>query len=208
MPRFDQTRVMQSLTDIELEYTSRDCLLGDERYASLDEVETPGITRWSVAISVRPTDVDDEPAAMVGDCSVVIFDLDSDADLVSSADEIGADVHSCAAALLPEGTLDDELADQVEPWPSRLLFLEHMVIDPEYRGRGIGPACARAIVRRLAGPFALVVGQPQPDGWEEMDADALQAARGKLEATWGGIGLRRWRDTPYWICPADDLTYA
>jgi hypothetical protein len=162
--------------------------------------EIEGVWEWSVLIQRKPEleDSKDAVAVKVGHACVIVFDLDTVVDIDDSADAIGDNLLECTTTLLDTGTLNDDLLERYLHC-SRLLLLNDIVLEKSERGKGIGPAAARAIVRRLGGGrYCLVAADVRPEGWWDMKPAARRAATRKVERTFGGIGLEKYQQGPYW----------
>lgn len=76
-----------------------------------------------------------------------------------------------------------------------LLIMDRVILEPSWRGFGLGPVLAGAAIRRLSAGCAAVVCEPgSAEGQrEQSDADLAQA-RVKLAAVWAKIGFEPFRE--------------
>ena len=157
LSRLREVLVRNQRIELRLDFAADDSVVG-----SRPDSESWGIWSWMVSISVRDFGGgEDLPDINVGLARVVMIDLDVGVDIFDSADVLGGDVFACLEALLERGVLRGVLADEFA-FADRILLLDHVLLEADARGHGIGPDAARAIVRRLAGANTLVAAHPQP----------------------------------------------
>lgn len=166
----------------------------------LDDLENPetAVTQWSIDVMrYDPIGEVQECGRRVGHVRVGAFNLSQDIDWAVAGDELGWDVyHTCSSVLLDPatGAVDDDVALQLPVYPDQLMLLDHVILDPDERGRGLGPKIAAAIMHRLTTSSSLVATYPRPDGWLDMTDKELAAVRTKIEKAWASIGFRPYRE--------------
>ena len=131
-------------------------------------VPSPHIERWLVSVLERRTGGDDR--VEIGYAHVLVFTLEPGRDISELAD-------------VASGTWID-----VEP------RLDRVWLDPDRRGRGLGPIVAAAAIARLGRGCHLAACFPAPfegaSGQPDDQARAVEA----LGRVWSKVGFRHWRD--------------
>ena len=145
------------------------------------------VERWKVTIAIDSAD-DHDGDLTIGDAQVIILNLEAGRDVRDFADtgtgqwrEIDVDNQP------PAGTDGSGAA------PSHVLVLERVWVTPEYRGNGLGPVIATAVIDRLGRGCRFAACYPAPfegplrpqDREHEIDA---------LGRIWAKVGFRPWRD--------------
>ncbi|MGW1641547.1 hypothetical protein [Streptomyces lavendulae] len=74
-----------------------------------------------------------------------------------------------------------------------LLVMDRVVLEPAWRGFGLGPMLAGAAIRRLSEGCAAVVCQPAPADGRKLSKAQSREAEAKLAATWARIGFTPFR---------------
>ncbi|MFP8959028.1 hypothetical protein ACLIYP_00360 [Streptomyces nanhaiensis] len=111
------------------------------------------------------------------------------------------DAHSGDVARIGESVLDVAGGE----WSARfekalahpvgdLLVMDRVVLEPDWRGFGLGPALAAAAIRRLSNGCAAVVCEPGSADGREMTETEHAAARRKLAAVWARCGFVPFHD--------------
>jgi hypothetical protein len=201
-PGWDDVRVTYS-SDIS-NYAS------DGAQLSADE---DAVRLWHVGITrLEWDDYDDNSPPTehrIGHATVVSLDLarglNTGLDWFELLDGESADISSAAQHLFDGSYLRDEVSDHLEldepPWT--VLLLDHMILDEQERGKGLGPQVARHIIRRLGSDGStLVAAYPQPDGWGDMDAETYAKAKAKVERAWAGVGFTHF-ENGHWLMNYD-----
>jgi GNAT superfamily N-acetyltransferase len=80
-----------------------------------------------------------------------------------------------------------------------LLVMDRVVLEPDWRGFGLGPILAGSAIRRLSAGCVAVVCEPGSADGREMTEAQHQAARRKLAAVWAQIGFNPFRDGIYYL---------
>lgn len=75
-----------------------------------------------------------------------------------------------------------------------LLVMDRVVLEPDWRGFGLGPALAASAIRRLSNDCVAVVCEPGSADGREMTETEHAAARRKLAAVWARCGFVPFRD--------------
>jgi GNAT superfamily N-acetyltransferase len=75
-----------------------------------------------------------------------------------------------------------------------LVLLDRVWLDPDHRGRGLGPVVAAAALARLGRGSHLAACYPAPfDGGSRPPEDQARAVEA-LGRVWSKVGFRHWRD--------------
>jgi GNAT superfamily N-acetyltransferase len=161
------------------------------------------LERWTVTVAAGGTD-HDEDAPTIGDAHVVIVNLEAGRDVRDFADiTAGAwrDIH--------EGDIDGSLSQdhpRAEPdgasTATHLLVLERVWVAPEYRGNGLGPIIAAAVIDRLRRGCRLAACFPAPFEGDRRPEDREREIEA-LERIWAKVGFRPWRDG-VWMLDLDE----
>lgn len=76
-----------------------------------------------------------------------------------------------------------------------LLVMDRVILEPAWRGFGLGPVLAGSAIRRLSADCVAVVCEPgSAEGQSEQTDAELEQARGKLAAVWAQIGFELFRE--------------
>ncbi|MDX3697563.1 hypothetical protein PV726_46735 [Streptomyces europaeiscabiei] len=78
-----------------------------------------------------------------------------------------------------------------------LLVMDRVILEPAWRGMGLGPVLASAAIRRLPNGCAVVACEPGSAGGREMTEDQHRQAAAKLGRVWSTIGFEPFRDGAY-----------
>ncbi|MEU6868625.1 hypothetical protein ABZ924_36260 [Streptomyces sp. NPDC046876] len=74
-----------------------------------------------------------------------------------------------------------------------LLVMDRVVLEPAWRGFGLGPVLAGAAIRRLSQGCVAVACQPAPADGRKLSKAQRREAEAKLAATWSRIGFTLFR---------------
>lgn len=130
-----------------------------------------------------PDPADDTRCAIIGHASMWVLPDDNWAGCLRGADELGGDLYA-AVETLYLASIDDECGFEAS---GRVLFVESVTIDDEWRGNGWGIGFVRDAIRSL-GDFAGVICQPAPLAVGISD-DERSDAIGRLGAHWAQLGF-------------------
>ncbi|MEU5476786.1 hypothetical protein [Streptomyces mirabilis] len=78
-----------------------------------------------------------------------------------------------------------------------LLVMDRVILEPDWRGLGLGPVLAGAAIRRLSNGCAAVACEPGSADGREMTEDQHREAAAKLGRVWSTIGFEPFRDGVY-----------
>jgi len=137
------------------------------------------VERWNVAV--------DEDGRPVGDASLIILNVEPGQDVRELADPVAGDWRTITEALGAE-------ASGATAGPAdHLLVLERVRVEPEYRGNGLGPLIATAVIERLGRGCRMAACFPAPfEGpCRPEDHDVEVEA---LSRIWAKVGFRHWRN--------------
>ena len=149
----------------------------------------------------------------VGDISIVVIDPYETGDPVGLLDGESGDLGLVAETIFIPGRrgLDPDLEEQLEPNGSQILILDSVRLAPPWRGFGLGPLLAGAVIKKLSGGVQAAACYPAPlndeaDSGEytqvtgEAETEALAAhERGiaALAGVWGKLGFEHFRSGVY-----------
>lgn len=80
-----------------------------------------------------------------------------------------------------------------------LLIMDRVVLEPGWRGFGLGPVLAGSAIRRLAQDCAAVLCEPGSADGREMTAEQHQEAAAKLAGLWSRIGFEPFQDGVHFL---------
>lgn len=137
------------------------------------------LERWDV--SVRVDDLGDaDHGRAIGDAAVIILNL-----------EDGRDVRDLTDPAV--GEWRDVAGLQGAPATGHLLVLDRVRVEPEYRGNGLGPVIAAAVIERLGRGCRLAACYPAPFEGACRPEDRRREIEA-LSRIWTKVGFRHWRD--------------
>lgn len=182
----------------------------DSERSPWDHVERK-VYEWQFSVSTSPPDADDDPydtRVHVGRGSVLVVELHNGRDPMDALDEHSADGETIGATIFDsDGDLDQEFDDLIEPLGDRVLILDRVEIDPEFRGEGLGPLIAGMAITTLSGGAVAAVCCPAPIG-RPLDPDGQprdfqpgerEAVVAKLSKVWATLGFEHFRDGVHYI---------
>lgn len=111
-------------------------------------------------------------------------------------DDYSGDVARIGESVLDvaEGEWSKEFEQALAHPVGDLLIMDRVVLEPDWRGFGLGPVLAASAIRRLSNDCVAVVCEPgSADGRELTDADH-EVARRKLAEVWARCGFVPFRD--------------
>jgi hypothetical protein len=174
--------------DIELTYTHNYPLWAEPK----DLVE-----RWHVSADV----VDDGGKQLdhVGDIEIITIDYLDTRDPFGLLDGDDVDLGAVAGAIfdLSEGGLDADLDEQLEPYGSRILILNHTKLVQDWRGFGLGALLTGIALRKLSGGVRAAACYPAPLRDSEGDSDddvRRDRAIKALSKVWAQLGFEHFRN--------------
>jgi GNAT superfamily N-acetyltransferase len=87
------------------------------------------------------------------------------------------------------------------------MVLDRVWVRPDYRGNGLGPIIAAAVIQRLGRGCHLAACYPAPfeETDDPADRDRAVAALGRL---WATVGFRQWGDGVWMLAPQEHDTHA
>jgi GNAT superfamily N-acetyltransferase len=152
---------------------------------------SPHIERWTVSVLLdRAPDGDD--GVEIGYAHVLVFTLDPGTDIGKLADRASGtwiDVETRPNA----PRLPADLGGGSES-TGHIMLLDRVWLDPDHRGRGLGPVVAAAAIARLGRGCHLAACYPAPfDGTSRQSEDQDRAVEA-LGRVWSKVGFRHWRD--------------
>lgn len=167
---------------IELEYTRQ------ERAGRASE--GLGLVTWNVTARAVPDEYDDldeedAPNLVVGRLRLATVDLWTEEDPLDLFDMISTDFYRIGKAILDT---DGELRDELDPsgLTSRVIVLDTAILEPDWRGRELGPLIAGLALRRLSGGCGLAV--TYPGSLIDLGYSADEASE-RLAKVWGKLGF-------------------
>ena len=151
----------------------------------------PHIERWTVSVLLdRPAGGDDR--VEIGYAHVLVFTLEPGTDIRKLADRasgtwIDVETRPNAPRLPADLSGGSESTDHI-------LLLDRLWLDPDHRGRGLGPLVAAAAIARLGRGCHLAACYPAPfEGASRQPVDQDRAVEA-LGRVWSKVGFRHWRD--------------
>jgi GNAT superfamily N-acetyltransferase len=152
---------------------------GDVAQDTLDAVQDMTVGRMSF-VRVRMFGPDDPFEAM-----------DAYTGDVSRIGETLLDVGRCEYAPAFEKALAHPVGD--------LLVMDRVILEPEWRGAGLGPVLAGAAVRRLSQDCVAVACEPASADGREMTEEEHRQAAAKLGRLWSTIGFEPFQDGVHFL---------
>jgi hypothetical protein len=146
------------------------------------------VERWTVSVLLDQAATGDR--VEIGYAHLLVFTLEPGRDIGDLADPATGtwiDVENHAVRS-PTDPGDD-------PGPTGyVLLLDRVWLDPDHRGRGLGPIVAAATIGRLSRGCHLAACYPAP--FEDSSAAPDDRARAveALGGVWSKVGFRHWRD--------------
>jgi len=158
----------------------------------------PHIERWAVSVLERPAGGDDR--LEIGYAHVLVFTLEPGhgiGELADLASGTWIDVERRSATPLPPADLAGASGQT-----SHILLLDRVWLDPDHRGRGLGPIIAAAAIARLGRGCHLAACYPAPFEGPSPEPEDRTRAVEALGGVWSKVGFRQWRDGVWMV----DLT--
>lgn len=151
----------------------------------------PHIERWTVSLLLdHPAPGDDR--VEIGYAHILVFTVEPGTDIGKLADRasgtwIDVETRPSASRLPADLVSGSENA-------SHILLLDRVWLDPDHRGRGLGPIAAAAAIARLGRGCHLAACYPAPfEGASRQPEDQARAVEA-LGRVWSKVGFRHWRD--------------
>jgi GNAT superfamily N-acetyltransferase len=166
--------------------------------------DLPAVQNWQVSAVVHhwadeQDELDDPTEEVIARINLVKGNL-THVSLLSQLDAVEGDLEMVGGVLLDEdGDLADEVADELAGVGSQLLILNSVVLDPRWRGHGVGAYLAGEAIAVLDSDAHCVATYPAPlDGSE---GRARSHAVRKLGRVWSSIGFTPFRDGVWVLDP-------
>ena len=188
----------------------------------LSHVATPyfyensaGIYSWHAELRVSDTASRSSGSVVIGTARMMCADTVDCDDFVVDMDWLGADLGEMAD-VVRQSLMEDGDGTLVRP-NVRALFVTDVVLDPHWRGRGLGPAMVKIAARTLGAvdavyliPSALRSSRDDHGVWTtSYDAPRPgNAAQTKVRKAWKNAGFRRRLGTVYELLLGDDEAMA
>lgn len=149
------------------------------------------IERWTASVLLDCAANGDDRVE-IGYAHVLVFTLEPGTDIGSLADPASG-TWIDARPDAPAPGLPADLGDGSER-TGHVLLLDRVWLDPDHRGRGLGPVVAAAAIARLGRGCHLAACYPAP--FEETSRQPEDQARAveALGRVWSKVGFRHWRD--------------
>jgi GNAT superfamily N-acetyltransferase len=182
----EPSRVKLDLYDVEVSYSSGGVLVG----APDDDCENT-VSSWRMRLELvnYPEDDSQPEHTHIGSIRGFLVNLDSNDDPYEALDALEADLG---------------IIEMSEAWPSHVVIIGHVWIDPKYRGQRLGPRAVSTAVRNFTrGRSALSALIAQPDGWKDMEENLLQLTRQKVRSAWESIGFTPFNEEVLWLEATD-----
>jgi GNAT superfamily N-acetyltransferase len=149
------------------------------------------VERWAVSVLLdRPASGD--LRAEIGYAHVLVFTLEPGRDIREFADRAsGTWIDVEARADAPRSPADP---DHDPERTGHIVLLDRVWLEPDHRGRGLGPIVAAAALARLGRGCHLAACYPAPfEGAARRPEDQARAVVA-LGRVWSKVGFRHWRD--------------
>jgi hypothetical protein len=160
-----------------------------DEWIPLDRVVSQNLERWVVSVCVAPG-IPGDRRSEIGSANVIIITLAAGEDVRDFTDPV-------------TGTWIDHDSGADEKPPTHLLVLDRVWLHADYRGDGLGPIIAAAVIERLGRGCSLVACYPAPfEGRCEPDDRA-----GSVEALgriWAKAGFQPWSDGVWMLDPQQE----
>lgn len=147
---------------------------------------SPRIERWVVSVLLERS----AGPVEIGYAHVLVFALEPGTDIgkfVDHASGTWTDVESRPEAPHPP-------VDPGDGSTGHVVLLDRVWLDPDHRGRGLGPVVAAAVIARLGRGCHLAACYPAPfEGASRQPQDQARAVEA-LGRVWAKVGFRHWRD--------------
>ncbi|TDD64770.1 hypothetical protein E1262_27155 [Jiangella aurantiaca] len=179
-------------------------------WQTMDEDDNPA--HWRVSADVDPQACCPVEYRHVGDCSLLVADLDPTRNMLDSVELDEWDLEFIGETVLDlaDGTLVPALDQQIVEGPPQMVILTHFELAAPWRGHGLAAPLIAATLARFAPTARLAVCRISPARFLAQHADRLAAelASVRLGALLERIGFFLWRDVYVVDLRNDDLTDA
>ncbi|MEU6350152.1 hypothetical protein ABZ896_12575 [Streptomyces sp. NPDC047072] len=149
----------------------------------------------------------EEQGVEIGRMTFYRIRLDQGMNAWWAMEEESQELYEIATVLLDQetGYFTDEVDQQLEYVGTDLLVMDRVVLDSEWRGRGLGSVLAAEAVNRLAPGCRAVACSPgisdHEDGWKPDEGEWNQVTA-KIAAAWEKVGFTLFKDNVYLLSPA------
>lgn len=151
----------------------------EERVSAAPAGSLHHLERWDVGVRIDDARHDQHGRA-IGDAVVVILNLEEGRDVRDLADPVRGEWREVAGL-------------EVASPGDHLLVLDRVWVDPEFRGNGLGPIIAAAVIERLGRGCRLAACYPAPFEGPCRPEDRPHEVEA-LGQIWAEVGFRHWRD--------------
>jgi GNAT superfamily N-acetyltransferase len=149
------------------------------------------IERWTASVLLGYAANGDDRVE-IGYAHVLVFTLEPGTDIGKLADPVSGTWIDVDTRPNAPG-LPADLGDASER-TGHILLLDRVWLDPDHRGRGLGPLVAAAVIARLRRGCHLAACYPAPfEGTFRQPEDQARAVEA-LGRAWSKVGFRHWRD--------------
>jgi hypothetical protein len=149
------------------------------------------IERWNVTVLAEDVSSERHPAE-IGYAHVLVFNMEPGDDISDFADRTsGTWIDRPAAG---QSRSISESDSEVMPRSTHVLLLDRVWLSPDFRGLGLGPIIAAAVIERLGRGCHVAACYPAPfdnPTQQPDDRDRSIEALGKL---WSAVGFTHFRD--------------
>lgn len=137
------------------------------------------LERWEVTVRIDDP-CHDQHGRTIGEASVVILNVEAGRDVCDLTDPVLGDWKEIVGTDPP-----------VRGEGDHLLVLDRVRVEPDYRGNGLGPIIAQAVIDRLGRGCRRAACFPAPfeGACRPEDHDREVAALGRI---WARVGFRHW----------------
>lgn len=164
----------------------------DERITLGTDPPYRHVERWQVAV-VADSASEGGPPAEIGYAQVLVFNLEPGDDIGDYADrDSGTWVDHASRVGRPRSARGPRV--DVGAHDSHVLLLDRVWLHPDWRGHGLGPILAAAVIERLGRGCHLAACYPAPFDHPTQLPDARDRAIEALGRLWSKVGFTHWRD--------------
>jgi GNAT superfamily N-acetyltransferase len=169
--------------------------------------------RWEVSADAYDSE-GGRVVSHVGDFRFIVLDLYETEDAYRLLSDEGGRASKIAKVIFDcgSGQLIDDLEESIEPMGDRLLIVDEVRLEPEWRGFGIGALLVASAINTLSGGVRAVACYPEPADFPGSGAgDGGRSARSKqavpaLDKVCERIGFEHFRDG-VWMLDLNLVTF-